>query len=96
MDTPLINDLNICVATENGSGSASSNNILFKAIFKMGIPCSSKNMFPSNIQGLPTWYQIRASADGYLSRKDVIDVMERAPAQPAPTIIPAEAISSSA
>lgn len=75
MDTQVINDLNICVATENGSGSASSNNILFKAIFKMGIPCSSKNMFPSNIQGLPTWYQIRASADGYLSRKDVIDVM---------------------
>jgi 2-oxoglutarate ferredoxin oxidoreductase subunit alpha len=75
LDTPLINDLNICVATENGSGSASSNNILFKAIFKMGIPCSSKNMFPSNIQGLPTWYQIRASADGYMSRKDVIDVM---------------------
>ena len=75
MDTPVINDLNICVATENGSGSASSNNILFKAIFKMGIPCSSKNMFPSNIQGLPTWYQIRASAEGYLSRKDVIDVM---------------------
>ena len=75
MDTPAINDLNICVATENGSGSASSNNILFKAIFKMGIPCSSKNMFPSNIQGLPTWYQIRASAEGYLSRKDVIDVM---------------------
>jgi len=54
LDTPTINDLNICVATENGSGSASSNNILFKAIFKMGIPCSSKNMFPSNIQGLPT------------------------------------------
>ncbi|HXG50118.1 MAG TPA: 2-oxoacid:acceptor oxidoreductase subunit alpha [candidate division Zixibacteria bacterium] len=75
METPSINDLNICVATENGSGSASSNNILFKAIFKMGIPCSSKNMFPSNIQGLPTWYQIRASAEGYLSRKDVIDVM---------------------
>ena len=75
MDTPLINDLSISVATENGSGSASSNNILFKAIFKMGIPCSSKNMFPSNIQGLPTWYQIRACAEGYLSRKDVIDVM---------------------
>ena len=75
METPLINDLNICVATENGSGSASSNNILFKAIFKMGIPCSSKNMFPSNIQGLPTWYQIRANGDGYMSRKDVIDVM---------------------
>ena len=75
MDKSIINDLNICVATENGSGSASSNIILFKAIFKMGIPCSSKNMFPSNIQGLPTWFQIRASADGYLSRKDTIDVM---------------------
>lgn len=75
METPTINDLNICVATENGSGSASSNYVLFKAIFKMGIPCSSKNMFPSNIQGLPTWYEIRASAEGYLSRKDVIDVM---------------------
>jgi 2-oxoglutarate ferredoxin oxidoreductase subunit alpha len=75
LETPTINDLNICVATENGSGSASANNILFKAIFKMGIPCSSKNMFPSNIQGLPTWYQIRASAGGYLSRKDMIDVM---------------------
>ncbi|MEK7379334.1 MAG: 2-oxoacid:acceptor oxidoreductase family protein, partial [Candidatus Binatota bacterium] len=75
METPTINDLSICVATENGSGSASANNILFKAIFKMGIPCSSKNMFPSNIQGLPTWYQIRASAEGYLGRKDVIDVM---------------------
>jgi 2-oxoglutarate ferredoxin oxidoreductase subunit alpha len=75
METPTINDLSICVATENGSGSASANNILFKAIFKMGIPCSSKNMFPSNIQGLPTWYQIRASAQGYFARKDVIDVM---------------------
>ena len=75
MDTPAINDLSISIATENGTGSASANNILFKAIFKMGVPCSSKNMFPSNIQGLPTWYQIRASADGYMARKDVIDVM---------------------
>ena len=72
---PSINDLSISVATENGSGSASSNNILFKSIFKMGIPCSAKNMFPSNIQGLPTWYQIRACADDYFGRKDVIDVM---------------------
>ncbi len=72
---PAINDLNICIATENGSGSASSNNVLFKSIFKMGIPCSSKNMFPSNIQGLPTWYQIRACGDGYFGRKDVIDVI---------------------
>jgi 2-oxoglutarate/2-oxoacid ferredoxin oxidoreductase subunit alpha len=75
MSQPAINDINICVATENGSGSASANSILFKSIFKMGIPCSGKNMFPSNIQGLPTWYQVRASAEGYLSRKDVIDVM---------------------
>ena len=72
---PAVNDLSISIATANGSGSASSNNILFKSIFKMGIPCSSKNMFPSNIQGLPTWYQIRANADSYLARKDVIDVM---------------------
>lgn len=75
MEAPAINDLSISIATENGSGSASANNILFKAIFKMGIPCSSKNMFPSNIQGLPTWYQIRACANGYFGRKDVIDVM---------------------
>jgi 2-oxoglutarate ferredoxin oxidoreductase subunit alpha len=75
METSTINDLSISIATENGTGSASANNVLFKAIFKMGIPCSSKNMFPSNIQGLPTWYQIRASADGYMARKDVIDVM---------------------
>jgi 2-oxoglutarate ferredoxin oxidoreductase subunit alpha len=75
METSTINDLSISIATENGTGSASANNIVFKAIFKMGIPCSSKNMFPSNIQGLPTWYQIRASADGYMARKDVIDVM---------------------
>src|ERR1044071_339990 len=75
METPTINDLSISIATENGTGSASANNILFKAIFKMGVPCSSKNMFPSNIQGLPTWYQVRASADGYMARKDVIDVI---------------------
>ena len=72
---PVVNDLSISIATANGSGSASSNNILFKSIFKMGIPCSSKNMFPSNIQGLPTWYQIRANGDGYLGRKDVIAVI---------------------
>ena len=75
MSQPAINDVNICIATENGSGSASANSILFKSIFKMGIPCSGKNMFPSNIQGLPTWYQVRASQQGYLARKDVIDIM---------------------
>ena len=75
METPVINDLSISVATENGTGSTSANIVLFKAIFKMGIPCSSKNMFPSYIQGLPTWYQVRACADGYMSRNDVIFVM---------------------
>jgi 2-oxoglutarate ferredoxin oxidoreductase subunit alpha len=70
-----INDVNICVATANGSGSQSSNNVLYKSLYKMGIPCSGKNLFPSNIQGLPTWYYIRASAEGYLARKDEIDVM---------------------
>ena len=75
MSGPAVNDVNICIATENGSGSASANNILFKSIFKMGIPCSAKNLFPSNIQGLPTWYQIRASGQRYLSRKATIDVM---------------------
>ncbi|HEX9842119.1 MAG TPA: 2-oxoacid:acceptor oxidoreductase family protein, partial [bacterium] len=75
MSQSAVNDVNICIATENGSGSASANSILFKSIFKMGIPCSGTNMFPSNIQGLPTWYQIRASAEGFLARKDVIDVM---------------------
>ena len=75
METPTVNDLSISIATENGTGSPSANNILFKALFKMGIPCSSKNMFPSNIQGLPTWYQIRANAAGYMARKDTIDVI---------------------
>ncbi|MCZ6554105.1 MAG: 2-oxoacid:acceptor oxidoreductase subunit alpha, partial [SAR324 cluster bacterium] len=75
MRTAAVNDLNISIATENGSGSASANSILFKSIFKMGIPCSSKNLFPSNIQGLPTWYLIRASKEGYLCRKGVLDAM---------------------
>ena len=75
MGAPPVNDLNICVATANGSGSQSSNSVLYKALYKMGIPCSGKNLFPSNIQGLPTWYYIRASGEGYLGRKDEIDVL---------------------
>ncbi len=75
MDEVSVNDINICVATTNGSGSQSSNTVLYKSLYKMGIPCSSKNLFPSNIQGLPTWYFIRASAAGYFGRKDEIDVM---------------------
>lgn len=75
MGTESVNDINICVATANGSGSQTSNTVLYKSLYKMGIPCSSKNLFPSNIQGLPTWYFIRASAKGYLARKDQIDVI---------------------
>ncbi|MFI5400765.1 MAG: 2-oxoacid:acceptor oxidoreductase subunit alpha [SAR324 cluster bacterium] len=73
MTQPAINDFSISIATKNGSGSAAANTILYKSIFKMGIPCSSKNIFPSNIQGLPTWYQIRVSGEGYLARNEIID-----------------------
>lgn len=75
MGTESVNDINICVATANGSGSTSSNTVLYKSLYKMGIPCSGKNLFPSNIQGLPTWYYIRVSGAGYLGRKDQIDVI---------------------
>ncbi|MEL7025366.1 MAG: 2-oxoacid:acceptor oxidoreductase subunit alpha [Pseudomonadota bacterium] len=71
----LINDVVIRVATVNGSGSASANGLLLKALFRMGIPVCGKNFFPSNIQGLPTWYQIRATGAGYLAAADRVDVM---------------------
>lgn len=74
MTSTVVNDVSISIATTNGSGSASANSILYKSIFKLGIPCSAKNIFPSNIQGLPTWYQIRVNGQGYLARKDVVDV----------------------
>jgi 2-oxoglutarate ferredoxin oxidoreductase subunit alpha len=74
MTQPAVNDFTISIATKNGSGSAAANTILYKSIFKMGVPCSSKNIFPSNIQGLPTWYQIRVNGEGYLGRKDTIDI----------------------
>ena len=70
-----INDVVIKIATVNGTGSASANGLLMKAIFRMGIPVVGKNYFPSNIQGLPTWYEIRVSGDGYQSRADRIDVI---------------------
>jgi 2-oxoglutarate/2-oxoacid ferredoxin oxidoreductase subunit alpha len=70
---PIINDFSIQVATVNGSGSQSANNILLRSIFQMGIPVSGKNLFPSNIAGLPTWYTIRASKHGYVARKKEID-----------------------
>src|ERR1700704_1235072 len=73
--TPVMNDLTIHVATVNGSGSQSSNNVLMRSIFQMGVPVSGKNMFPSNIAGLPTWFTIRANKDGWIARKKEIDLM---------------------
>ncbi|HEU4385686.1 MAG TPA: 2-oxoacid:acceptor oxidoreductase subunit alpha [Anaeromyxobacteraceae bacterium] len=72
---PVVNDFSIQVATANGSGSLSSNTVLLRAIFQMGVPVSGKNLFPSNIAGLPTWYTIRASKDGYLARKKEVDLL---------------------
>ena len=74
-DQRIVNDFSIIVATVNGSGSQSANSVLLKSIFGMGVPVSGKNLFPSNIAGLPTWYTIRASKDGYVARKREIDVL---------------------
>ncbi|HTP88222.1 MAG TPA: 2-oxoacid:acceptor oxidoreductase subunit alpha [Bryobacteraceae bacterium] len=65
----VVNDFSIQVATVNGSGSQTANSVLMRAIFQMGIPVSGKNLFPSNIAGLPTWFTIRVSADGYIGRR---------------------------
>ncbi len=70
-----VNDLAIRFATVNGTGSASANNLLLKAIFRMGIPVSGKNLFPSNIQGLPTWYEIRINGSGFTSRANLFDLV---------------------
>jgi len=72
---PVVNDFSIQVATVNGSGSQSANTVLLRTIFQMGVPVSGKNMFPSNIAGLPTWYTIRASKQGYIARKKEIDFL---------------------
>jgi 2-oxoglutarate ferredoxin oxidoreductase subunit alpha len=72
---PVTNDFSIQVATINGSGSQTANSVLMRAIFQMGIPVSGKNMFPSNIQGLPTWFTIRASKHGYIARKKEVDLL---------------------
>ena len=74
-DQHVVNDFNINVATANGSGSQTSNNVLIRSLFKMGIPVTGKNLFPSNIQGLPTWYHMRLSNEGYLARRDGIEIM---------------------
>jgi 2-oxoglutarate ferredoxin oxidoreductase subunit alpha len=71
----IVNDMSIQVATVNGSGSQSSNTVLLRSIFQMGVPVSGKNMFPSNIAGLPTWYTIRANKHGYIGRKKEIDFL---------------------
>jgi 2-oxoglutarate ferredoxin oxidoreductase subunit alpha len=70
-----INDFVLKIATVNGTGSASANGLLMKALFRMGIPVTGKNLFPSNIQGLPTWYEIRANHAGYMSASGRVDVM---------------------
>src|SRR5438093_1629229 len=72
---PVVNNMSIQVATVNGSGSQSSNTVLLRSIFQMGVPVSGKNLFPSNIAGLPTWYTIRANKDGYVARKKEIDFL---------------------
>lgn len=72
---PVINDFSIQVATVNGSGSQTANNVLMRAIFQMGVPVSGKNLFPSNIAGLPTWFTIRASKYGWIGRKKETDFL---------------------
>ena len=72
---PVINDFAFSVATKNGSGSQTSNSVLVMALFQMGIPVNGKNLFPSNIKGLPTWYTIRASKDGYTARKALTEIV---------------------
>jgi len=71
----IVNDFSITVGTVNGSGSQTSNLTILRSIFKMGIPVSGKNIFPSNIQGLPTWYTIRVSKDGYLARREEHEIV---------------------
>jgi len=71
----VVNDFSIQVATVNGSGSQTANTILMRSLFQMGIPVSGKNMFPSNIAGLPTWFTIRASKKGYLARRKEVDFL---------------------
>ena len=70
-----INDFVLKIGTVNGTGSASANSLIMKALFRMGIPVSGKNLFPSNIQGLPTWYEIRANHSGHVARNGQVDVM---------------------
>jgi len=71
----IVNDFSITIGTKNGSGSSTANNTILRSVFKMGIPVSGKNLFPSNIQGLPTWYTIRVNKDGFIARRDHNDIV---------------------
>src|SRR5439155_24606840 len=71
----VVNDFSLQVATVNGSGSQTANMVLLRSILLSGVPVSGKNMFPSNIAGLPTWYTIRASKHGYIARKKEVDFL---------------------
>ena len=70
-----VNDFVIKFANVNGTGSASANNMFAKAVFRMGVPVSPKNVFPSNIQGLPTWYEVRINENGYIGRREGCEFM---------------------
>ncbi len=75
MTQRIVNDFSITVGTANGSGSSTANNTILRALFKMGIPVSGKNLFPSNIQGLPTWYTIRINGEGFTARRETHEIM---------------------
>jgi len=75
MTQRIVNDFSITVGTANGSGSSTANNTILRALFKMGIPVSGKNLFPSNIQGLPTWYTIRVNGEGFTARKETHEIV---------------------
>src|SRR6478672_8582205 len=71
----MVNDFAIVAATVNGSGSQTANVTLIRALFKMGIPVNGKNLFPSNISGLPTWYTVRLSKEGYVARREGTEIL---------------------
>ena len=71
----IVNDFSIVVATVNGTGSQTANLAILRSLFKMGIPVNGKNIFPSNIQGLPTWYEIRVSYEGYVAKRQTTEIL---------------------
>ena len=75
MAEKIVNDFSITVGTVNGSGSQTANTTILRSIFKMGVPVSGKNLFPSNIQGLPTWYTIRVNKDGFTARREEHEIV---------------------